>query len=384
MPDSWDAEFVFAEPGECACGCMLVEGTDEYDFKYVEDIVPARRTVTLLKYRRGRCSGCGRTLRHPDASAGPPVATGKNLAAHLAVLRNSGITYRQLASISGETLGLPLSPSGALGIVARTTDRLNPSYEHLLSLLPEQEVLHADETGWKVRADLHYVWVMCNRKLACYHVDKSRSSAVPKNLLGTDYKGTAHCDFYAAYNFLGKTQRCLVHLMRDVKKEREMLPGSEALRQFEDRLWAFIEQGRAVQKIEDGAERAKQAETLKKEIVRIGKMRMPSVGKGEALAKRILKYRDDIVRFAGDPALEWHNNRAERQIRPLVVSRKMSFGSDTREGARKTCVLHSVAATCRLQGVNPLEFIGKVLADERPDIFGKTGINGGEPPRDTS
>jgi hypothetical protein len=43
--------------------------------------------------------------------------------------------------------------------------------------------------------------------------------------------------------------------MRDVEKEREMLPGSEALRQFEERLWAFIKQGRAIQKIADETER---------------------------------------------------------------------------------------------------------------------------------
>lgn len=368
VPAAWDAERLVLEPGSCQCGCKQVMALDEYDDKYVEDIVPARRTVTRWRFRRWRCVGCGRLLRHP-AAAGPPVATGDRLATHLAVLRQSGTTYRQLARICQDTLGLPVTASGVMGIVNRISDRLNPSYEQLAASLPGEEILHADETGWKVRKDLHFLWVMCNPGLAFFHADKSRSAAVPENLLGADFAGTAVCDFYAGYNFLKKTQRCLVHLLRDIKKERELLPASLALQQFEARVKGFIEQGKLVRAMADGPERADRAASLRKELGRIGQMRMPAVGRGEALAKRILKYQDDLFRFVEDPRLEWHNNRAERQIRPLVVSRKMSFGSDTIEGARRNCVLHSVIATCKLRGIKPLEFIGETLAGKRPDIL---------------
>lgn len=36
------------------------------------------------------------------------------------------------------------------------------------------------------------------------------------------------------------------------------------------------------------------------------------------------------------PDVEFHNKRAERQIRPMVVSRKVSFGSNTHKGHEDT------------------------------------------------
>ncbi len=67
------------------------------------------------------------------------------------------------------------------------------------------------------------------------------------------------------------------------------------------------------------------------------------------------------MRFVENPDVDYHNNRSERQLRPIVISRKMSFGSDTPEGARRNCVLHSVIETCKLQNVRPIDFIEKII-----------------------
>lgn len=68
--------------------------------KYIEDIPPVSRKVTLLEYRRGICAKCGKELRHGEA-AGPAVEIGGNLAAHLAMLRQAGL---RLSSFCTETL----------------------------------------------------------------------------------------------------------------------------------------------------------------------------------------------------------------------------------------------------------------------------------------
>ncbi len=366
IPDSWDSEQIIPGYATCNCGSKKVIALKEYDCKYIEDIVPARKTVTKILYQKTYCCKCGKTSRHPDVFTGPPVITGKNLAAHLAVLRQRGTTYRQLARICKDILGISLTPSGVLGVVSRTTDHMNPVYEQIATTLPEQKVIHADETGWKVRGDNYYIWVMCNRNLTYFHPDKSRSSAIPKNLLGENFRGTVNCDFYGGYNFLQKTQRCLIHLLRDIRKERKLLPANIALYNFQQRFMEFLEKGKNIQKIKNEAERNQKAESLKKELISIGKMRMPAYGKSKNLTKRILKFQEDIFRFVRDPNLEYHNNRAERQIRPLVISRKMSFGSDTAEGARRDCVLHSVIETCVLNKIKPLGFIKDILQKRKP------------------
>lgn len=334
------------------------------DRKYIEDIPPVSRKVTLVEHRRSICTRCGREIRHP-AAAGPPAEIGPNLAAHLAMMRQAGVTYRKLATFCTETLGIPLTPAGALGVVNRIVEAKTPLYETIGSVLPRQDVLHGDETGWKIRTVLHQAWIFCNQGMAYYHVDRRRSREVPAEILGLGYKGILVCDFLGAYN-PWKTQRCLAHFTRDIKKEREARPGSVQLERFEAAFWDFIEHGEAVARMAPGEEQAEAARLLGKELRRVAAMPVTK-GRGETLRKRIVKHHNEMIRFATVPGVEWHNNRAERQLRPLVIARKLSFGSDTQEGARRTCVLHSVAETCRLQGIRPVDLFKEGVAKGRPD-----------------
>ncbi|OVE77155.1 hypothetical protein BVX99_03435, partial [bacterium F16] len=111
----------------------------------------------------------------------------------------------------------------------------------------------------------------------------------------------------------------------------------------------------------EGRDKEKQIRTLKRTLKSIARMQVTK-GKAETLQKRITKYHDDICRFIETPDLEWHNNRAERQIRPLVIERKNSFGSDTPQGAERVSILHSVIETCKLQKNDPLQFIGHAVS----------------------
>jgi transposase len=51
------------------------------------------------------------------------------------------------------------------------------------------------------------------------------------------------------------------------------------------------------------------------------------------------------------------NNVAERALRPAVLWRKGSFGSDSEAGSRFTERLLTVVATCRQQGRRLLDFL---------------------------
>jgi hypothetical protein len=84
-------------------------------------------------------------------------------------------------------------------------------------------------------------------------------------------------------------------------------------------------------------------------------------GTATTLQKRIVKYRDDLIRFVTHPDVEFHNNRAERQLRLLVIGRKVSFGSQTLSGALRHCVIHSIVETCKLQNKDPFEFIHRPI-----------------------
>ena len=110
----------------------------------------------------------------------------------------------------------------------------------------------------------------------------------------------------------------------------------------------------------------KKVKELSRELDSISKIRVPS-GRPLTLQKRIRRYRDDMMRFVTTPGVDWHNNRSEGTLRPMVISRKMSFGSDTPGGAKRTAVLHSIVETCRLQNISPVKLLKEKM------IRGRTG-----------
>jgi transposase len=359
VPPNIDDEKIIEPPAVCSCGCGEIIMTDEFDDRYIEDILPVIKHITRLRFQRGRCSACGLKLRHEDALTGPPTRIGPNFSTFLTYMRQNGLTFGQLQKTAAG-VGFDLTRSGILGIVNRTTDSMEWVYDIIGMKLKGEAVLNIDETTWKVNSILWYIWVFCNKKMAYFHPVKSRAAKVLEMVLGEDFKGIAICDFYAAYNILKRTQRCLVHLLKDIKKERAVLKNNRQLKIFDQMIKTFISKGLEISKMPDGNDKQISIENLKKYFGRITKLK-PAKGTMGTLLKRIIKYKDDIFRFVENEEVEYHNNRAERQIRPTVISRKMSFGSHTAGGAKRNCILHSIIETCKLQDVDPIEFIRNIM-----------------------
>lgn len=367
VPDQIDAEEVHPPAEKCECGCCSITPLYEYDAKYIEDIPPVCRVVTRKLYLRGQCDECGRTVRHPDAVHGPPTEIGSNLAVHATLMKQAGMTFGTISSFATHTLGVPLTESGALGLVNRVTDALTGTYNDIAEQLPEQAALNGDETGWKVLGQNCYIWCFCNRHLVYYHPDYRRSSEVIEQILGKDFAGVVMCDFYGAYNCVDKTQRCLVHLLRDIGKEREVLSDSKLLERFDQAVRDFINEGLRVKAMPHGIPKDEEIKKLEKKLDKITRMQVTK-GTGETLVKRIARYRDELIRFVTHPGVEFHNNRAERQLRPMVISRKISFGNNTDRGALRHCILNSVVETCRLQQIDPVEFLTRAYTSGGLDV----------------
>jgi hypothetical protein len=361
-PEEITRDEVGPPPPFCHCGCTDIELLDEYDEHFVEDIPPVVRIVTRVLYPRGRCLHCGAVVRHPQAAYGPPVTLGPGLAAVLALMRQAGVTYRKLAFFSAEMLGVPLTAPGAMGLVDRVCDRLVPTYEGIGVALRTEPAIGADETGWRIERRNGYIWCFRSERLAYFVPDHSRAAKVPEAALGKDFAGTVTCDFYAGYNFLPNLQRCWIHLLRDIEAERRILPASVQLERFETEAWAAYREGCRVQDLPDtDPEKDRACDDFRRRVARLGNMPVPK-GKAQTLAARVRKHADDLVRFVRDPAVQPHNNRTERQVRPMVVNRKNSYGSDTAAGARRLCVLASVMETCRLNGYRLVTWLRDALA----------------------
>ena len=81
----------------------------------------------------------------------------------------------------------------------------------------------------------------------------------------------------------------------------------------------------------------------------------------ERVRNRLCKQSDHLFTFLDYKEVDATNNRAERQLRPAVISRKISCGNKTVAGAQTWQILNSLAATCAQRGHSFLHFIRKVL-----------------------
>ncbi len=342
---------IIPPPERCpCCNASDILLSDEYISKYIEDIVPIVKMTTEKRHLIGTCTHCQEQVVSPEATSGPPVIVGHNIIALISIMREQmGVSYRKLSTFSSEVLQIPLTPSGALGIINRVSKKVKPVYKGIEVSLNAQSVLHGDETGWRMDGQRWYMWVFCNRDIIYFHPDQSRASKVPKDIVGENYAGVMHADFYGAYNIFKNIQRCLAHFLRKLKEELEVTPEEEALLKLKKGVKNIIQRGEKIKTIQETSEKKLETRKLERKLQTL--MEIKSTNKeATLLVNRIRRHKDELLQFVKHKEAEYHNNRAERTIRKIVIFRKLSFGSRTPEGAQYHAILTSVLETCRLKG----------------------------------
>ena len=75
----------------------------------------------------------------------------------------------------------------------------------------------------------------------------------------------------------------------------------------------------------------------------------------QKLLNRIIRHNQELFPFLEDPSIESTNNRAERQLRPMVIMRKLTFGNRSDSGAQNQATIMSIVDTGVLNGIEPLD-----------------------------
>lgn len=182
-------------------------------------------------------------------------------------------------------------------------------------------------------------------------------------MLGSQYDGILISDFLSAYNKIkakGK-QKCLVHLLRELKRIQEALWDDPSVQNFCQRLKGLLKdaielakayQNKTLSKTDFERKRTRLEESLKDLTYADPHHRIL-----QRLVKRLNQYRGELLTFLVHPGIDSNNNHAERQIRPNVLLRKITFGNRSVQGTQNHNVLMSVIQTAKLQNLNPLQFL---------------------------
>jgi transposase len=237
------------------------------------------------------------------------------------------------------------------------------------------KVVHGDETSWREKGQNGYIWCFCTPEGERYYeYDHSRGGAVVKRILGTQFKGTLVTDFYAAYNDLAcEHQRCWVHLLRDLHDLKEEHSTDEAVLEWVGEVRRLYDQGKAVLQ-GPSPPTQQQREVAYIELVQGAQELGLKYAEAKAhrehpchtLCKRLLLHLDALFQFVLVPGLGADNNLAERSVRPLVVVRKVSGGSQSPQGSATRMTLASLFGTWTAKGLNPFFQCLALLSQPQP------------------
>ena len=158
---------------------------------------------------------------------------------------------------------------------------------------------------------------------------------------------------YDAVELAGvKKQKCLAHVLRSLSEVLEAK--TRGARRFAKRLKDLLKQALAMwheRRAGPGPDFAARLGRLKWSITDHLRDRALSDRDNQRLLNELGRCHDagSLVRFLDDPSIEPTNNRAERELRPAVIARKVSQCTKTARGTRAfeawTSVLRTLSQT---------------------------------------
>jgi len=343
--------------------------------RVVEEIIPVKVQTTCYHTTSGWCPSCrkhieSRAPEQPPAADLPHAQLGLHALTWAAVMRVCyRLPLRQITALYGQ-LGLKLSPAAIAKQLQRMSRWLHGQYHRLQLSLRLAGVVHADESGWRTNGKNGYIWTLTNAEHTLYHIDRSRSGKVIADLLGGDFgsdgQGTLVSDFYGAYaQFNGPQQKCLAHLLRELKDSAASRP-ELAEHEFFKKCRRLIKE---MLKLKQQREKLRRAEyehrvaLLEKRLAKLGQGRWDDAD-ADRLASRLRKYGGQLTTFLHKAEVDGTNNAAERALRPAVVMRKITGGSRSAAGARAWAILASVMRTAQQQGRDVVATIQDLLQAE--------------------
>jgi transposase len=286
--------------------------------------------------------------------------------------------YRQIERFKREEIRIPSSTIN--GWQESICNLLEPLYDTFKYRVLSQGYLQVDETPiqvldkakkGKTHRGYHWVYYSPLEKTVFFDYNNGRSREGPSKLL-KDFKGYLQTDGYKVYDTFGAkstiTQlNCMAHARRGFEKALDYdKPKAEYAMAMFQKLYAIEQQAREEnlspqQRYELRLEKALPIlNELSKWIVETYKEVLPKSALGKATAYCIPRW-DNLIAYLHDGSLEIDNNLAENAIRPIALGRKNYLFAGSTRGAERAAMFYSFFGTCKKNGVNPFEWLKKVL-----------------------
>jgi transposase len=285
--------------------------------------------------------------------------------------------HRQVQRFERE--GMKLPSSTLTDWISATCALLDPLYEVLRKEVLSSTYLQADETPIKVldkakkgttHRGFHWVYHAPQERLVLFDYREGRGREGPTECL-KDFKGYLQTDGYAVYEDFDKKPgitllHCMAHARRkfDEAKDNDLVRASYVLTEMQ-KLYALERQAKENELSVDELYQIRRKiipvlDDLKQWMLENYGSVLPQSAIGQAIYYSLQRW-DKLCLYTTDGRLQIDNNLVENAIRPVAIGRKNYLFAGSHNGARRAAMLYSLLGTCKINGVNPFEWLREAL-----------------------
>lgn len=329
----------------------------------VYEIPLPRYEITEYQILQGYCSCCQKTYHGETPAEVGKRGFGVRVHGTIALLTSKfKLSKRQALELLKDFFQMPICVGSVSNIEHRVSQSLESLHEQIKNKIDQSKIVHIDETGFKQNNHSGWAWIMANEFFSFLQLDYSRGKKIAKKLIASFINRIIVSDRYPAYDFLPESchQVCWAHLKRDFQKisERGGIAGVIGRRLLHSygKIFAFWKSN--LQQDNDDKRTRKKRRQLKNRLLKDLQFGASCSHLTTArTCSNILGMGKSLWLFLEDHDVPATNNLAERQLRPLVIAKKLSFGVKSDRGARFIERVYSLVLTCRQQNKNVLSWL---------------------------
>lgn len=367
-------------PEKCRCCGEKMQGVDPQPYRHqVVELPPVTPQVEEYRLHQLVCPSCRSATSAELPASMPPSGYGARVVAMVGVLSGAyRHSCRMVQSAMQDLFGVWMSVGTVNNLRAEASAAVATPVAEARAYVQSQPVVGADETGFpqgnadggNFKGSRAWLWVAVTPLVTCFCVFLSRASTAAQSLLGENFDGILISDRWGGYNWLPRERRqlCWAHLKREFTKIAERAGVSrtlgEALLEQERQLFEFW------YRVRDGtlarAEFIELVRPIRERVLalleegashQIGSKEKTPLAQTTRTCRQLLKVEPALWLFVNTEGVEPTNNAAERAIRPAVLWRRTSFGSQSQAGSIFVARMLTVVTTVRSQGRNVLEYM---------------------------
>lgn len=376
-------------PEKCSrCGSQVRESNSRIYRHQVVEVPVVKPIVIEHRFHQMTCTCCGRENQAPlMAEIISKGGYGSRVAAYIGLFSSQyRQSYRQIQKIMQAVFSIKMSLGTINNLRTEVSEAVSVAVKEAQEYVQQQPIVGVDETGFKQRngdgqnaaKTSGWLWVVVTPLIICFQVILSRATTAAQTVLGEAFTGFITSDRCPAYNWVDISHRqlCWAHLKRDFIQISERVGASAeigaALLAQEKLLFNLWYQFRKEQLTR--SELIQAVEPIQAEFssilleaaeLHIAPQEKTPLAKTVRTCRNLLKLEVALWLFVSEDGVEPTNNAAERAIRPAVIWRRTSFGSDSLAGSEFVSRLLTVVSSLNLQERNILDFLAESIAAAR-------------------